>query len=478
MKFSLSMLLALLFAASALAQKQAEVIVTSTYLRSEPNLTSDKLQTLEKGDLVKLEKSGESKGWFYVSKIGDAVKGWIRKDTISEPKNVEKTKTVVPEKPAEKPEVKPVPTPKPTPAPKSAPMPKPDKSAPKPIAAEKPKNTPTPTPTPVQMPIQMPPTVPVSPPMPAPMPAPLPPDAPPVIEEENEVLKINTDEVSLNVRVVNAANRPVGNLSENQFRVYEDDVLQPITALVTTEVPMINALVIDNSRSLRSQLGKIIEAGKIIVATNKEKDETAIVRFVSSDKIEVVQDFTTGKPALDNAFDNLFVEGGQTAIIDAIYQTAKKVEKYQNSGSKDDIRLRSLIVVSDGDDRSSLYSEQQLFKLLRDSNVQIYAVGFTENLSDVPETGNLSRRQKARDFLARLAQETGGKVFFPANIAELPQIARDISGELRTQYTVSYSPTNDTRDGGFRKIRVEIADGAANEKRIAVTRTGRNAQPK
>ncbi len=477
MKFTVSILLTLIFAFSVFAQKQAEVIVTSTYLRSEPNTTSEKLQTLQQGDLVKLEKSGENKGWFYVSKIGETTKGWIRKDTISEPKNVEKPKVAAPEVSPEKPADKPISTPKPTPAPKPFSTPKPNNTSPKKPAPEIIVIPPTPQLSPEQTKVDSP-IVPEIQPTVTPTPAPLPADAPPVIEEDNEVLKINTDEVSLNVRVVNAANRPVGNLSENQFRIYEDDVLQPITALVTTEVPMINALVIDNSRSLRSQLTKIIEAGKIIVGTNKEKDETAIVRFVSADKIEVVQDFTTGKPALENALDNLFVEGGQTAIIDAIYQTAKKVEKYQNSGGKDDIRLRSLILVSDGDDRASRYSEQQLFKLLRDSNVQIYAVGFTENLSDVPESDNLSRRQKAKDFLTRLAQETGGKVFFPANIDELPQIARDISGELRTQYTVSYSPTNETRDGGFRKIRVEIVEGANNEKRTAITRTGRNAQQK
>jgi Ca-activated chloride channel family protein len=280
------------------------------------------------------------------------------------------------------------------------------------------------------------------------------------------------------VRVVNSSNRPVSNLNQAHFEVYEDNVLQPITSFTTAEVPIINALIIDNSRSLRSQLGKIIEAGKIIVSANRPNDESTIVRFVSKDKIEVVQDFTSNKSSLNDALDNLFVEGGQTAIIDAVYQTAKKVEQYQNSRKKEDVKLRALILVSDGDDRGSSYKEQQLFELLRELDVQIYAVGFVNDLSKEPDPSGMSRQEKAKTFLTRLAQETGGKVYFPNSMDELPKIAFDISGELRTQYLISYTPTNPNRDGTFRKIKVMIGEGPNKEKRIAITRTGRTSAPK
>jgi Ca-activated chloride channel family protein len=248
--------------------------------------------------------------------------------------------------------------------------------------------------------------------------------------------------------------------------------------LTTAEVPVINALVIDNSRSLRAQLGKIIDAGKIIISTNRPKDESVIVRFVSKDKIEVIQDFTTNKNSLNNALDNLFVEGGQTAIIDAVYQTAKKLEEFQKSQKKEDVKLRALILVSDGDDRGSSNNEQQLFQLLRQSQVQIYAVGFVNDLSRESDASGISRQEKAKSFLMRLVQETGGKVYFPDSIDELPQIASDISGEMRTQYLISYAPTNENRGGTFRKIKVEIADGTNKEKRTAITRAGRTTAPK
>lgn len=250
------------------------------------------------------------------------------------------------------------------------------------------------------------------------------PIAPSEIIEDNEVLKIDSDEVALNVRVVDANNRSVAGLVQSQFQIYEDDVLQPITSLTIAEVPTVNALVIDNSRSLRAQLGKIIEAGKIIVGTNRAKDESAVIRFTSADKIEVVQDFTPSKTALDNALDNLFIEGGKTAVIDAVYQSAKKAENYQNSQKKEDVKIRALVLVSDGDDRSSTRGEQQLIDLLRQTQVQIYAIGFVNDLNKDEDSTGVSRRARAEKFLTKLAAETGGKVYFPASMNELPQSPR------------------------------------------------------
>jgi Ca-activated chloride channel family protein len=417
---------------SVLAQRQAEVTVTTTHLRKEPNFNAEKLQTLPKGAKVNFEKGNPVNGWTYVSTADGSIKGWILSTTIRTVKNAESTSVKTP---GQNPQ---------TPVQPSNKTPTTEVQPSTPASEQTSNVSPSPTPD--------------------------------VVEDDNEVLKIDTEEVSLNVRVVNASNRPVGNLKESSFRVFEDGVLQPITSVSTTEVPIFNALVIDNSRSLRTQLQKVVEAGKIIVGTNKPQDEAAVVRFVSADKIEVVQEFTSKKAMINNALDNLFVEGGQTAIIDAVYRTAEMVQKYQNSQKKEDVKLRTLILVTDGDDRGSSYDERLLFELLRNSYVQIYAIGFTNELSDVPdaETG-VSRRQKARAFLTRLAQETGGKVYFPDSPEELGKIAMEISGELRTQYVVSYSPTNTNRDGSFRQIKVEVNDGATKDKRTAITRTGRNA---
>jgi len=443
MKYFISIVSILFFAFSVFAQNQAEVIVTSTYLRKLPATSSEEVQTVQKGEKVTFEKSQARTGWYFVSTLNGTVKGWIRKDTLS-PIIKARTDNQRPQNNiAASPAQVPIGPPIVIIVPNSKPKPKPTKTS---------SSVPTKTSSPA------------------------PPNA--ALEtsiEDDEVIRVEAEEISLNVRVVNDSNRPVNNLSESDFQIYEDDVLQPITFFTTAEIPIVNALVIDNSRSLRSQLAEIIVAGKIIVSANRPKDESTIVRFVSKDKIEVVQDFTLNKNSLNEALNNLFVEGGETAIIDAVYQTAKKVEQYQNSAKKEDVKLRSLILVSDGDDRGSSYNEKQLFELLRELHIQIYTIGFVNDLSKEAESGRTSRQDKAKTFLTRLAQETGGKVYFPNSISELPQIAADISGELRTQYLISYNPTNIIRNGTFREIKVVVTEGAKKEKRTAITRSGRNA---
>jgi Ca-activated chloride channel homolog len=295
--------------------------------------------------------------------------------------------------------------------------------------------------------------------------------------EPEETLKIETELVNLNVRVVDRNNRPINSLSKTDFKILEDNVPQEIEFFSKSEIPTNYSLVIDNSGSLRSQLEKVIEASKILVATNRPADETSVIRFVSSDKIEIVQDFTPSKTDLNDALDNLFIEGGQTAIIDAVYLAAEKVSDYEKSERATDRKRRALIVVSDGEDRDSYYKEEQLFQLLRESDVQIYVVGFVNELTKEGGFISKSPQEKAKTFLSKMADVTGGKAYFPASVSELPQIASNIASELRTQYSIGYSPSNDKADNSFRNIKVVIADGPNKEKRIAITRSGRSTTP-
>lgn len=283
---------------------------------------------------------------------------------------------------------------------------------------------------------------------------------------------IDTELVNLNVKVVDRFNRPIANLRKEDFTVFEDGKSQPIEFFSQDEVPTNYALVIDNSGSLRFQLEKVIESSKIIVGTNRPDDETGVVRFVSSSKIEILQDFTTDKQELNDALDNMYIEGGNTAIIDAVYLAAEKVDEYQRSLGTDDRRRRALILVSDGEDRDSYYKEKQLFDLLREADVQIYTVGFINELNNDAGFIRKSDQKRAKSFLEKLAEETGGKSYFPNDLSELNGIARDIANELRTQYSIGYLPDNTKPDGTYRNIRVVVKDGPANQKRIAITRTG------
>ena len=298
----------------------------------------------------------------------------------------------------------------------------------------------------------------------------------PEVDDPNEVIKVDTELVNLNVRVIDRNNRPVNGLQQSEFKIFEDNAEQKIEFFSKSEVPTNYALVIDNSGSLRQQLEKVIEAGKIIINTNRPDDETSIIRFVSRDKISIEQPFTAIKTDLNDALENLFVEGGQTAIIDAVYLATEQVDKYEKVRDGNDRKRRALVLVSDGEDRDSFYNEAQLFELLRETDVQIYVIGFIGDLSKEGGFISKSPQGKAKAFLERMAAETGCKAYFPNTTSELAGLAADIGSELRMQYSIGYIPANDKSDGAFRNIKVVVDDGPNKQKRIAVTRSGRKAE--
>lgn len=300
------------------------------------------------------------------------------------------------------------------------------------------------------------------------------PSATPRLEDQEVV--IETELVNISVRVVDRNNRPINNLPQSDFKIYEDGVLQEIGFFSKSEVPTNYSLLVDNSGSLRQQIEQVIEAGKYLVGANRKDDETAIIRFVSSDKIEVLQDFTKNKTDLTDALDNMYIEGGQTAIIDAVYLAVERLNQGSTPQKDLDRTRRAIVLVTDGEDRSSYYSETQLLELLKESDVQIFVVGFVKALSDDKGFISKSPQGKAKAFLERLATSTGGKSYFPASPSEMTTISKDIAAELRTQYSIGYIPSNDRKDGTFRNIRVSIPDGPGGTKRIAITRAGRTAE--
>ena len=338
--------------------------------------------------------------------------------------------------------------------------------------------TPTPTPTPTPQ-TQRPTTDRIAPtlgePPPPPRLKPTPTPTPPPVIEEGDILRINAELVQLHVRVIDRNNRPINNVGQNEFHVFEDGVPQTIESFTREEVPISYGLAVDTSGSLRSQLQSVIDAGKTIINSNKPGDETFLVRFISSDKIETVQDFTANKELLTDGLESFYVEGGQTAIIDAVYLSAEHVSDYKK-GDEGDRRRRALIVITDGEDRNSFYKQEQLFARLREEDVQIFVIGFVNELDKEAGLIRKSPREKAVNLINKLASETGGRAFFPDSVAELPQIANEIIRDLRTQYVISYNPTNKTQDGSYRAIKVTVDQPSNSDKRIALTRTGRLAR--
>ncbi len=348
-----------------------------------------------------------------------------------------------------------------------------------PSASPKPTQTSQPSPTPflptlpgrrIAPQLGAPPPPPILKPKPTPTP-----DVAGAVINDGDVIKFNAELVTLHVRVIDRNNHPINHIAKDEFKVYEDGVPQPVFSFTEEEVPVIYGLAVDTSGSLRSQLNQVIDAAKTIINSNKRGDETFLERFIDSEKIETLQEFTPNKDLLLEAVDNLYVEGGQTAVIDGVYLAAEHVAEYKK-GSDDDRRRRALIVVTDGEDRASYYNEIQLFQRLREEDVQIYVIGFVNELDADKGFIRKSSREKAVALLNKIASETGGRAFFPQSISELPQVANEIVHDLRTQYVVSYDPTNKAHDGTYRAIRVTVADSPG-QKRIALTRSGRTANP-
>ncbi len=273
--------------------------------------------------------------------------------------------------------------------------------------------------------------------------------------------------VMLHVRVTDAGGKAVADVPESSFQVTENGVPQQIDLFLNKEIPLSYGLVIDNSGSLHDDIEKVVNASIRIVNSNVGSDEAFLIRFISSDKIEIVQEPTSDKKLLTDGLNGLYVEGGQTAVIDAVYLSAQKLAAVKSDVTNP--RRKVLILVTDGEERNSYYREKDLLKLLYANESQIYIVGLTQGLEP-------KKLEKALRLLRLLAGETGGRLFLPASPADLDRIADEIINDIRTQYVLGYVPAKSGQD--FHKVQVSIADNPNQEKRIAVTRVGYSTKSK
>ncbi len=256
-----------------------------------------------------------------------------------------------------------------------------------------------------------------------------------------------------------------GNLADiktEDLKIYEDDVEQKITYFAKKE-PILNlGFVFDNTGSMRRNLDKIINIPFIFTDNLNAKDEAFVVRFVDSDKIEVIQEWTSDKTALIESIENLYVEGGQSAVLDAVYLSAEKILDRER---KDKTKRYGIILFSDAEERESYYNLKEIKKLFTETDLQIFILSFAE-------TAPLNKK-KSRFISNILALETGGTAHaLPKKHSkeDLIYALKNIFDELRSQYIIRYISTNQKRDGLPRKLRVEVADSEKGEKRQAFIR--------
>jgi Ca-activated chloride channel family protein len=275
-------------------------------------------------------------------------------------------------------------------------------------------------------------------------------------------------EVRLDLSVTDASKNPVHDLNAADIKIYENDVEQKVTYVVKRGVSNI-AFVMDNSGSMRDELSLIKGLGNTIVDDLGDTDPAAVIRFVGNDKITIEQPSTTNKLLLKKAFARMSIEGGQTAVRDAIYLAAQALLKARN---RDDERL-AMILISDGEDRNSYYSEKDLFSFLRGTDVQVFVLGLTDNLDNEAGFIRKSAREKSESFLHTLTVRTGGTAYILGKgykKEDLDAAITSLITEIHSPFVVGYTSTNQEHNGQARKLRVEIADGANGEKRTAVVK--------
>lgn len=273
--------------------------------------------------------------------------------------------------------------------------------------------------------------------------------------------------VMLHVRVTDSLGRAVVGVPESSFVVTEDGVPQKIAVFVKDDTPLSYGLMIDSSGSLRSQYPKIISAAQQIVESNGPADETFLIRFISSDKIEVAQEPTADKAQLLKILATFYVEGGSSAVIDAVYLSAEKLAQQKNDpGSQ---RRRVLVLITDGEDRASFHKQDMVFNFLAGMDAQIFTIGLTKEVK--PES-----RNKAINLLTRLGAATGGQTFFPSSAEEIERISMQILHEIRTEYVIGYVPAGIDANKDFHKVIVAITDNPNQDKRASITRVGYSTQ--
>ncbi|HKQ79172.1 MAG TPA: VWA domain-containing protein [Blastocatellia bacterium] len=261
-------------------------------------------------------------------------------------------------------------------------------------------------------------------------------------------IKIDTDLVNLDVTVFDQNNNAVFNLKKEDFAVYEDKIKQTVESVSREEVPVSFGLVIDTSGSMRSKIDYVADAATLFFKQMRREDEAFIAAFKAEP--ELVLDFTSDKRELEEAIHQLDTSGG-TALLDAIIATADYAHE------KGKRRRKALVVVSDGLDRNSAVKEKEVIEAIKQEEVQVYLVGLINDVAEEKSLSGKSPAKQAKDLLIRIADDSGGRAYFPKDVDEIPAVAAQISKDLRSQYVVSYYPTNDKRDGSFRNVQVGVS---------------------
>jgi Ca-activated chloride channel family protein len=253
------------------------------------------------------------------------------------------------------------------------------------------------------------------------------------------------DLVSLNVTVSDGT-RFVTDLDQTDFEIYEDGARQDVSFFSKVQQPIALAVLLDTSASMENKLATAQEAAIGFARRMRPGDLMEVVAF--DGQVNILQEFTSDVPSLERAIGQATVNGS-TSLYNALYISLKNLQKARARNASD-IRRQAIVVLSDGDDTSSLVAYEEVLRVAKRGETAIYSIGLRQN--------DQGRRdfKEAEFVLRQLSSETGGRVFYPNAVAELPRIYDLIAQELASQYSIGYSSKNPARNGAWRRISVRV----------------------
>ena len=277
--------------------------------------------------------------------------------------------------------------------------------------------------------------------------------------QQTQVFRTGTDVVLLNVTVADTSGRHIGGLTADDFQVLEDGVPQTITNFSREPRPISLSLVIDSSTSMEQRMPIAQQAAIGFVRRLTPADTAQVIDFDSQPI--VLQPFTNDAAALERAITRTSA-GGSTSLYNAVYVALSELRQ-AHARIAADIRRQAIVLLSDGEDTSSLKTAEEVIDLAKRTDTLVYAISLRD------------REERARgqwseaDFVLRsLAQETGARAYFVNDASELEAIYVQIADELANQYTLGYTSTNSKRDGEWRRITVKTTRPGT----VARTRSG------
>lgn len=286
---------------------------------------------------------------------------------------------------------------------------------------------------------------------PPPPPPKSPEDVKPVIEGANNVaanatsrrdarIRVDVNLVLIPATVTDPLNRLVTGLEKENFEIYDNNVGQTIKSFSTEDAPVTIGIVFDLSGSMSSKFNRARKALSEFLRTSNPQDEFFVVGF--NDRPAVIVDYTSDVDDIEARMVMLKPEN-RTALIDATYLGMMKLRdaKYER---------KALLIISDGGDNRSRYTEGELRRAVRESDVQIYSIGIFDQYAPTQE------EQLGPILLSDICEMTGGRMFRVGDIADLSDIATRISAELRNEYVIGYRPSDMKKDGNWRKLKIRL----------------------